>query len=117
MRQQLGADLEGRSVWIVGDVAHIARGALADPHPRAHRVHVTVCGPPTLIPHDIGALGCDVTFDMSGIAGADVVYTLRLQHERMTAAGLLPSLGEYAARYQVNHARLSPNQVVMHPVR
>ncbi len=45
------------------------------------------------------------------------MYTLRLQHERMTAAGLLPSLGEYASRYQINHQRLSPNQVVMHPGR
>ncbi|MFT4035815.1 MAG: aspartate carbamoyltransferase catalytic subunit [Patulibacter sp.] len=115
MRQQLGADLAGRSVWIVGDVAHsrVARSLI-----RAlvlTGVHVTVCGPPTLIPRDIATLGCEVTFDISGISGADVVYTLRLQHERMTAAGLLPSLGEYAARYQVNRQRLSPHQVVMHP--
>ncbi|MEN0014252.1 MAG: aspartate carbamoyltransferase catalytic subunit [Solirubrobacteraceae bacterium] len=115
MRQQLGADLEGRSVWIVGDVAHsrVARSLIRILVLTG--VHVTVCGPPTLIPKDIAALGCDVTFDMSGIHDADVVYTLRLQHERMTAAGLLPSLGEYAAQYQVNSARLSPNQVVMHP--
>ncbi|MDQ8043811.1 MAG: aspartate carbamoyltransferase catalytic subunit [Patulibacter sp.] len=115
MRQQLGADLEGRSVWIVGDVAHsrVARSLIRILVLTG--VHVTVCGPPTLIPKDIAALGCDVTFDMSGIHDADVVYTLRLQHERMTAAGLLPSLGEYAAQYQVNSARLSPNQGVMHP--
>jgi aspartate carbamoyltransferase catalytic subunit len=115
MRQKLGADLEGRSVWIVGDVAHsrVARSLIRILVLTG--VHVTVCGPPTLIPPDIAALGCDVSFDIAGIKDADVVYTLRLQHERMTAAGLLPSLGEYAARYQVNSARLSPNQVVMHP--
>lgn len=115
MRQQLGADLAGRSVWIVGDVAHsrVARSLIRILVLTG--VHVTVCGPPTLIPPDIGTLGCDVTYDISGMAEADVVYTLRLQHERMTAAGLLPSLGEYAAMYQVNAARLSPNQVVMHP--
>ncbi len=115
MRQQLGANLEGRSVWIVGDVAHsrVARSLIRILVLTG--VHVTVCGPPTLIPADITALGCNVTYDISGIADADVVYTLRLQHERMTAAGLLPSLGEYAAQYQINAQRLSPNQVVMHP--
>ena len=86
MRQQLGDDLAGRSVWIVGDVAHsrVARSLIRILVLTG--VHVTVCGPPTLIPHDIAAMGCDVTFDISGIKDADVVYTLRLQHERMTAA-------------------------------
>jgi len=115
MRQKLGDDLSGRSVWIVGDVSHsrVARSLI-----RALRlvdVDVTVCGPPTLIPPEIEALGCTVRYDLDGVRDADVVYTLRLQHERMTAAGLLPSLGEYASCYQINSARLSPNQVVMHP--
>lgn len=115
MRQQLGADLAGKSVWIVGDVAHsrVARSLIRILVLTG--VKVTVCGPPTLIPPDISALGCDVTYDIAGLTDADVVYTLRLQHERMTAAGLLPSLGEYAARYQINAARLKPSQVVMHP--
>lgn len=115
MRQKLGSDLTGRSVWIVGDVAHsrVARSLIRILVLTG--VKVTVCGPPTLIPPDIGALGCAVTYDIAGISEADVVYTLRLQHERMTAAGLLPSLAEYAARYQVRSDRLSPNQVVMHP--
>ncbi|HUA70304.1 MAG TPA: hypothetical protein VMA96_04470 [Solirubrobacteraceae bacterium] len=45
---------------------------------------------------------------------ADVVYVLRMQHERMTES-FVPSLREYAARYQVNDRRLRPGQLVMHP--
>ncbi len=45
---------------------------------------------------------------------ADVVYALRMQHERMQQA-YLPSLREYAARYQINGRRLHPRQVLMHP--
>jgi aspartate carbamoyltransferase catalytic subunit len=51
------------------------------------------------------------------IEGADVVMALRLQLERM-AAGLLPSLREYARLYQVNEERLAraaPGALVMHP--
>jgi aspartate carbamoyltransferase catalytic subunit len=42
---------------------------------------------------------------------------LRLQQERMSG-GLLPSLREYAARYQVNAARMAgaaPDALVLHP--
>ena len=45
---------------------------------------VTVCGPPTLIPRGIEALGCDVAYTLDDLAEADVVYALRMQNERMT---------------------------------
>ena len=48
---------------------------------------------------------------------ADVVMALRIQRERM-AAGLLPSLREYAARYGLTRERLAlarPDALVMHP--
>ena len=45
---------------------------------------------------------------------ADVVYVLRMQHERMRES-FVPSLREYAARYQINDSRLRPGQLVMHP--
>ena len=43
-----------------------------------------------------------------------MVYVLRMQHERMRES-FVPSLREYAARYQINSARLQPGQLLMHP--
>jgi aspartate carbamoyltransferase catalytic subunit len=106
--------LEGRSVWIVGDVLHsrVARsGVLAFTRMGAE---VTVCGPPTLIPPGIEALGCEVRYDLSDLGEADVVYALRMQNERMSEP-FVPSLREYVARYQINARRLSPRQLLMHP--
>ena len=76
---------------------------------------VTVCGPPTLIPREFEALGCRVAYDLdAGLSDADVVYALRMQRERMTEA-FVPSLREYAARYQIDGRRLHPRQLLMHP--
>ena len=59
-----------------------------------------------------------VFYDLAtGIEGADVIITLRLQKERM-AEGLLSSIGEYEAMYQVNRETMrfaSPSVLVMHP--
>ena len=43
-----------------------------------------------------------------------MVYVLRMQHERMRES-YVPSLREYAARYQISTARLKPGQLLMHP--
>jgi aspartate carbamoyltransferase catalytic subunit len=114
LRRRLGS-LEGRSIWIVGDVAHsrVARSnVLAF---RKLGADVTVCGPPTLIPREFEALGCRVAYDLdAGVSDADVVYALRMQRERMTEA-FVPSLREYAARYQIDGRRLHPRQLLMHP--
>ena len=75
---------------------------------------VTVCGPPTLIPRGIEALGCDVAYTLDDLPEADVVYALRMQHERM-AGSFVPSLREYAAVYQIDGRRLGPRQLLMHP--
>jgi aspartate carbamoyltransferase catalytic subunit len=113
LRERLGA-LDGRSIWIVGDVLHsrVARSNILAF--RALGAEVTVCGPPTLIPRGMEALGCRVEYTLDGLRGADVVYALRLQHERMTES-FVPSLREYAARYQIDGRRLGPHQVLMHP--
>jgi aspartate carbamoyltransferase catalytic subunit len=75
---------------------------------------VTVCGPPTLIPREIEALGCRARTTLDGIEEADVVYVLRMQQERMRDS-FVPSLREYATRYQLTPARLRPGQLLMHP--
>jgi aspartate carbamoyltransferase catalytic subunit len=111
--QRLGS-LDGRQIWIVGDVRH-SRVARSDILAFTRMgAHVTVCGPPTLIPRGIEALGCDVRYDLDDLRQADVVYALRMQNERMREA-YVPSLREYVANYQINARRLSPRQLLMHP--
>jgi aspartate carbamoyltransferase catalytic subunit len=113
LRERLGA-LDGVNVWIVGDVLHsrVARSeVLALTRMGAE---VTVCGPPTLIPRGVEALGCSVAYTLDGLGEADVVYALRMQRERMRES-YVPSLREYAMRYQIDAARLRSGQVLMHP--
>jgi len=113
LRRRLGS-LDDACIWIVGDVLHsrVARSnILAFTRMGAT---VTVCGPPTLIPRDIEALGCEATTTLDRLEEADVVYVLRLQQERMRDS-FVPSLREYAARYQITSARLRPGQLLMHP--
>ena len=113
LRRWLGS-FDGIRIWIVGDVLHsrVARSnILAFTQMGAN---VTVCGPPTLIPRQIEALGCEATPTLDRLHEADVVYVLRMQNERMDEA-FVPSLREYAQRYQINAARLRPGQLLMHP--
>ncbi len=114
LRQRAGR-LEGLHVAFVGDVLHsrVARsGAIALATMGAR---VTFVGPPTLLPRDAErGLGATTSSDIRDIADADVVYLLRMQHERMGAGGFVPSLREYARTYGVGHERLRPGQLVMH---
>jgi aspartate carbamoyltransferase catalytic subunit len=107
--------MEGKRIWIVGDVLHsrVARSnVLAF---RTMGAEVTVCGPPTLIPRGVeDALGCRVAYELDGLAEADVVYGLRMQRERMRES-FVPSIREYVARYQIDARRLGPRQLLMHP--
>ena len=113
LRERLGG-LDGRRIWIVGDVLHsrvarsnvVAFGRMG--------AEVTLCGPPTLIPRDASGLGCEVAYTLDGIEEADVIYALRMQRERM-GESFVPSIREYAARYQINGRRLGPRQLLMHP--
>jgi len=113
LRRAIG-DLDGKRIWIVGDVLHsrVARSNILAF--RQMGAQVTLSGPPTLMPRGIEALGCSVEPTLERLVEADVVYVLRMQHERMAEA-FVPSLREYAARYQVGPGRLSPHQVLMHP--
>ena len=113
LRDRIGS-LEGANIWIVGDVLH-SRVARSNIHAfSVMGAKVTVCGPPTLIPRGMESLGCEVQYTLDRLPEADVVYALRMQNERMTDS-FVPSIREYAARYQVNGRRLTPRQVLMHP--
>ena len=115
IRSEFG-QIEGLHVAIVGDVLHsrVARSniqALA-----LMGAHVSLVGPPTLIPRGVDAMGCEISFDIATIRTADVVYVLRMQRERMQeGANYVPSLREYTARWGVTPQRLRPGQKVMHP--
>jgi aspartate carbamoyltransferase catalytic subunit len=113
LRRRLGR-LDDASIWIVGDVLHsrVARSNILALQRMGARV--TVCGPPTLIPREIEALGCEAMPTLERLHEADVVYVLRMQHERMRES-FVPSLREYADRYQISAARLRPGQLLMHP--
>jgi aspartate carbamoyltransferase catalytic subunit len=74
--------------------------------------HVTLVGPPTLVPTGLAP----VSHDIAAIGDADVVYILRMQRERMDeGAAYVPSLREYTARWGITPERLRAGQRVMHP--
>ena len=106
--------LEGLRIWIVGDVTAQPRRALGHPRLLAHGLRGDGLRPADADPaRDRGArLRVRTTLDELG--EADVVYALRMQHERMDGS-FVPSLREYAAQYQIDGRRLRPNQLLMHP--
>ncbi len=115
IRGELGR-IEGVHVAIVGDVLHsrVARSNIQALVLMGAKV--TLVGPPALLPRGIEAMGCETTTDIGAIAAADIVYVLRMQHERMAeGANFVPSLREYAARWGITPERLRPGQKVMHP--
>ncbi len=111
-------DLAGMRVGIVGDVAHsrVARSCV-----EAFTLlgaEVVLVAPPTLLPPSLDGWPVTVSHDLDDVVGGlDVVYLLRLQHERMEPA-LLPSEREYHHGYALTAARaarLADGAVVMHP--
>jgi aspartate carbamoyltransferase catalytic subunit len=113
LRREIGS-LEGKRIWIVGDVLHsrVARSNLIAF--KAMGAELTVCGPPALIPRGLEQLGCEVTHSLDRIGEAEVIYALRLQHERMRES-FVPSIREYAAHFQIDSRRLGRRQILMHP--
>ena len=113
LRNRIGG-LEGVKIWIVGDVLHsrVARSNIMAFTMMG--AQVTIAGPPSRIPRGIEATGCGAAHSLDRLEEADVVYLLRMQHERMNES-FVPSLREYARLFQINSRRLGPRQLVMHP--
>ncbi len=117
LRDRFGR-IEGLKVAICGDVLHsrVARSNLWGL--RTLGAEVAVCGPPSLMPRGIEALGVTVFHRIEdAIAWADALNVLRLQLERMQG-GFVPSLREYNRVFGVSRARLerAPREVViLHP--
>ncbi len=110
--------LSGLKVAILGDIQH-SRVARSNIHLLSKMgSQVWVCGPPTLLPPGIEALGCKATIvPQRALENADVVMTLRMQLERIQG-GYVPSLKEYARAYKLTSERMEwarADAIVMHP--
>ncbi|MCZ7533216.1 MAG: aspartate carbamoyltransferase catalytic subunit [Acidimicrobiia bacterium] len=117
IRQRFGS-LEGLEIAIVGDIKH-SRVARSNVFAMATLgAKVTLVGPPTLLPVDVGSWPVTTTADLDGVLpNIDVVYLLRVQTER-GGASVFPSFAEYAERFGMSDRRFSalkPDAVVLHP--
>lgn len=111
-------ELEGRRVAVVGDVLHsrVARSVI--PAFQAAGMEVALVAPRTLLPIDAGVWRFPVlsSVDEALDWGAETLYMLRLQRERMVGGSpKIPSVAEYAAYYGVSRRHLEPGVLVMHP--
>jgi aspartate carbamoyltransferase catalytic subunit len=110
--------IEGLRVCIVGDVLHsrVARSNIWGLQKLG--AEVAVCGPLTLLPREVEALGVTIFRRVEeAIEWADALNVLRLQLERMKS-GFIPSLREYNRVFGVTSARLAraPRDVlILHP--
>jgi aspartate carbamoyltransferase catalytic subunit len=124
VRQRTGR-IAGLKVAIVGDVLHsrVARSAVWGFTTLG--AHVTLVGPPTLLPTWPTAgtrfpHAAQVTMTSSlaeGLEQADVVMALRMQRERQQH-GYVSSLAEYSRRYAITPKVLAsarPDVLLMHP--
>lgn len=117
IRDHLGR-LEGLHVVIVGDVLHsrVARSEILAL--RKVGARVTLVAPPTLLPPAVAEWGVEVSRDVDAVLpGADVLYLLRVQRERMDG-GYFPSTREYRRIWGIGAdrlARLPDHAIVMHP--
>jgi len=117
LQERLG-DLAGKKIAIIGDILH-SRVALSNILClRKLGAEVEVCGPPTLIPPHIGALGARVSHSLDNtLAWCDAANVLRIQLERQNTR-FIPSLREYAAHYGINASRLAKRNseiLILHP--
>jgi aspartate carbamoyltransferase catalytic subunit len=108
--------LVGSRVAIVGDILHsrVARSVI--PGFMRAGMEVALVAPRTLLPPDAEAWELPVlsSVDEAVDWGAEVLYMLRLQKERMTGARI-PSVAEYARFYGVARRHLGNGMLVMHP--
>jgi aspartate carbamoyltransferase catalytic subunit len=119
IREKLGS-VKGKRVAIVGDITH-SRVAISNIHClQLLGAEVMVCGPTTLIPKHISALGVRVEHNLKkALEWCDVANMLRIQLERQEGGVRnFPTLREYTLQYGLDKKlldSLSKKIVVMHP--
>lgn len=108
--------LERRRVAVVGDILHsrVARSVI--PAFLAAGMELALVAPPTLLPAEADAWNLTVLNRLDDAIdwGADVLYALRLQKERMSGARV-PTVAEYAASFGVSRRHLDSGALLMHP--
>ena len=117
IRERLGS-LDGVRIAIVGDIKH-SRVARSDVAAFTRLgAEVVLVGPPTLLPPSLVGWPVTVSHRLDQVLEAvDVIYLLRMQHERMNEA-LVPSLREYTELYGLTAQRterVRDDVVIMHP--
>lgn len=98
--------LEGLRICIVGDILHsrVARSNIFGL--KTMGAQVSVCGPATMIPREIGRMGVPVYHRLEdAIPHVDALNVLRIQLERQEK-GLFPSLREYHRYFGVTKERV-----------
>jgi len=117
IQERLGR-IEGLKVGIIGDILHsrVARSNIYGLTKMGAKV--TLCGPSTLIPHEIERQGVDITYKLDEVvADADVLMCLRLQKERQEEK-YLPSIREYVKVFGLTREKIKsakPDVLIMHP--
>lgn len=117
IREQLG-DVAGKKVCIFGDILH-SRVALSNFFClKKLGAEIKVCGPPTLLPRHLDALGVSVEYDVrKALEWCDVANVLRIQLERQDIK-YFSSLREYSLHFGINKKLLDSigkDIVIMHP--
>ena len=111
--------LDGLHVGIVGDISHSRVCGSLIPALKIMGAKVTVVAPPTVMPAQVEVLGADYSTSnfYEALPEFDVVYMLRVQHERIEGAPF-PSIREYHQRFGLTkeHEHLmKPHAIVCHP--
>ena len=110
--------IKGKKIAIVGDILH-SRVALSNIYAlKMLGAELKLCGPKSLIPKHIKALGVSVSTDlMQTLKWCDAVNMLRVQNERMDL-NYFPSNREYSKLYGLNLKKLESLKkeiVLLHP--
>ena len=117
LKEKLG-ELKGKKIAIVGDILH-SRVALSNIYAlKILGAELQVCGPKSLIPKHIEALGVNMSTDlMQTLKWCDAVNMLRIQNERMNLK-YFPSTREYAQLYGLDAKKitmLKKEILLLHP--
>jgi aspartate carbamoyltransferase catalytic subunit len=117
IQERLG-DVKNANILIVGDILH-SRVALSNILClKKLGANVKVCGPPTLIPKHIEALGVGIEYNIEkALQWSDAANVLRIQLERQDVK-FFPSLREYSLYFGINAQRidnLKKDILILHP--